>query len=87
MTVRRWPIGLEGPFDWGKADKYRIRYVGDGWWAAYEPRIGIPFGKYSDWQMAMAAVSWAISQRAVGSAVISNEPSPTRGRTTQGESP
>lgn len=53
----------DGPFDWGNAKKYRIRYVGGGWWAAYPPFFGIPFGKYANWQMAMAAVSYSISQQ------------------------
>lgn len=54
----------EGPFDWGNAHKWRIRYTGGGWWAAYSPGIGIPFGKYSTWEMAMAAVSYSIHQGA-----------------------
>jgi hypothetical protein len=54
----------EGPFDYTNADKWRIRYCGGGWWAAYQPRIGIPFGKYSNWDMALAAVNYSIKQSA-----------------------
>ena len=69
----------EWTFDWSSADKYRIRYVGNGWWGAFAPGMGIEFGRYSSWEMAMAAVSYSILQKKL---ILSHGTTAPRTRTT-----